>query len=250
MGKADLHVHTTEGDGLDSVEALLDHAEHATDLDLIAITEHDDLTTGLRAREMAMRRGLRLRVVPGAEITTLEGHLVALFLEKPIASFRRAEETVAAVHAAGGLCFVPHPLSWLTRSLSSRTLDRLMAGRDQGLAPDGLELANCTPGNRRFSARARALNQERYHLAAVGASDAHFKDALASAYTEFEGSTAMDLRTALETGRVTAVEAGFPSLRRAGLLRTLSLPITGLRATPKKMGWRRTAWSFVSRYVA
>jgi hypothetical protein len=98
--------------------------------------------------------------------------------------------------------------------------------------------------------RARRLNRERYLLPEVGASDAHFKEAVGSAYTEFEGTTAEALKASLLAGAVSAREAVYPSLRASGLLRTLTLPITGLRATPRKMGWRRTAWSFVSRYVA
>jgi predicted metal-dependent phosphoesterase TrpH len=249
MGKADLHVHTTEGDGLDSMDAVLSHAE-GLGLDAIAITEHDDLTTALRARETAARRRLRIEVIPGVEVTTLQGHLVALFIERPVASFRRVEETVAAVRAQGGLCFVPHPMSWLTRSLGPGALDRLQRLAAEGLMPDALELGSANPATRRFLAKARRLNAERYHLPAVGASDAHFKEAIASAYTTFEGSTAADLRAALAAGRIGAVEGRFPPLREVGLLRALSLPIAGLRATPKKLGWRRTAWSFVSRYVS
>jgi len=28
-----------------------------------------------------------------------------------------------------------------------------------------------------------------------------------------------------------------------------TLPIAGLASTPRRLGWRRTAWSFVSRYL-
>src|SRR5919106_4723891 len=52
MGKADLHIHTDEGDGVDSLQAILDHAQTETDLDVIAITEHDCLEVGLRARDL------------------------------------------------------------------------------------------------------------------------------------------------------------------------------------------------------
>ncbi len=249
MGKADLHIHTTDGDGLDSVETILEHAEDAGRLDVIAITEHDNLETGLRARELAARRGLGISVVPGAEVTTLQGHLVTLFLETPIASFRPIEETIESVRRQGGVCFVPHPMSWLTRSVGATTLERLVSRRSEGLAPDALELASCNPTARTFMARARRLNAV-LGLPSVGASDAHFKQAVGSAFTEFDGSTPAELKQALLSGTASGVEAGFPSLREVGLLRALSVPVAGLRATPKKMGWRRTAWSFVSRYVS
>ncbi|HXH22549.1 MAG TPA: PHP-associated domain-containing protein [Dehalococcoidia bacterium] len=249
MGRADLHIHTSEGDGLDSIEAILDYAESSGALDVIAITEHDNLDPGFRAREAAARRGLRTAVVPGAEITTLQGHLVALFLESPIPSFLSIEATVEAVRRQGAVAIVPHPLSWLTRSIGRGVLERLHARRNEALAPDALELATCNPTARTFIGRARRLN-EALGFPSVGASDAHFKEAIGSACTEFEGSSPEDLKAALLAGTARGVECGFPSLRRVGLVRALSVPVVGLRATPRRHGWRRTAWSFVSRYVS
>jgi predicted metal-dependent phosphoesterase TrpH len=246
MGAADLHIHTTEGDGLDSIEAIIEHAQAGGRLDVIAVTEHDDLTAGLRAREIAARRDLGLEVVPGAEITTLQGHLVALFLESPVPSFQRIEDTIAAVRRQDGICFVPHPMSWLTRSIGPGTMDRLAAA---GLRFDAMELASGSPPAKVALAKARKLNRQRYRLPSVGASDAHFRQAIGCGYTRFEGATAADLRAAFATGAVSGKQRDYPSLREAGLLRTLSLPIAGLRATPKQLGWRRTAWSFVSRYL-
>ncbi len=248
MGKADLHIHTSEGDGLDSCEKILDHAATAG-LDVIAITEHDDLSVALRARELWARRGYPYDFVVGEEVTTLEGHLVALFLDHPVPSFRRVWETTEAVHAQGGLCFIPHPMSWLTRSIGPGTLDRVRALGDPGVWFDGIELANPSPASRAFRSKARRLNDAAYHLPAIGASDAHFRQAIGSASTEFAGASAEDLRRAFLGGALTAHEGKFPSLRSVGLARTLALPVVGLRATPRKLGWRRTAWSFVSRYL-
>jgi predicted metal-dependent phosphoesterase TrpH len=179
------------------------------------------------------------------EITTLEGHLVALYLEEPVPSLRRVEETIEAVYAQGGVCFVPHPTSRLTRSISAATLDRLAAS---GLRPGGLELATASPTARFYLPRATRLNRERYQLPIVGASDAHFREAIGSGFTTFDGTSAEDLHAGFECGAISGGHNKFPRLRDIGLLRTLSLPVAGLRATPKQLGWRRTAWSFVSRY--
>jgi predicted metal-dependent phosphoesterase TrpH len=247
MGKADLHIHTNHGDGLDSVEAILDHVEANTDLDVIAITEHDSLEVALAAREAWARGRFRFGFVPGVEITTLEGHLVALYVESPVPSLRRVEETIEAVHAQGGVCFVPHPMSWLTRSIGPGTFERVAAA---GLRFDAIELASGSPPAKLAMAKARRLNRRLYRLPSVGASDAHFRQAIGSGYTQFEGRSAADLRDAFASGDLSGEQRSYPSLREAGLLRTLSLPLAGLRATPKQLGWRRTAWSFVSRYMA
>jgi predicted metal-dependent phosphoesterase TrpH len=246
MGKADLHIHTREGDGLDSVEAIFSHVETRTDLDVIAVTEHDSLATALRARKLWARDHYRFDLVPGVEVTTLEGHLIALYVEEPLRSLRRIEETVEAVRRQGGVCFVPHPMSWLTRSVGPGTFARVAAA---GLAFDGVELASASPTTRVYLEKARRLNTERYQLPVVGASDAHFVQAIGTGATLFEGASAADLRRAFATGAVSGETARFPSLREVGLRRALAVPIAGLAATPRRLGWRRTAWSFVSRYA-
>jgi hypothetical protein len=246
MGKADLHIHTREGDGLDSVDAIFEHVETRTDLDVIAITEHDSLETALRARDVWARSRHRFDFVPGVEVTTLEGHLIALYVEQPLPSLRRVEETIEAVRRQGGVCFVPHPMSWLTRSVGPGTFARVAAA---GLTFDAVELASASPTTRVYLDKARRLNDESYRLPAVGASDAHFVQAIGSGVTRFDGASAIDLRRAFTAGALCGETHRFPSLREVGLRRALSVPIAGLAATPRRLGWRRTAWSFVSRYA-
>ncbi|MPZ50153.1 MAG: phosphotransferase [Dehalococcoidia bacterium] len=249
MGKADLHIHTRAGDGVDSVQAILDHVEHGTDLDVIAITEHDNLDVAFETREAWARGRYRFDLVTGCEITTLEGHLVALYLEEPVPSLMRIEDTVDAVHRQGGVCFVPHPMSWLTRSLGPKALGRITSRRQDGLWFDGIELANPAPTASFYMSKARRLNDELYGLPVVGASDAHFVQAIGSGYTAFEGSSALDLRHAFASGAVSGYQTRFPSLREIGFGRALAVPIAGLGATPRRLGWKRTTWSFVSRYL-
>ncbi len=61
LGKADMHLHTLYSDGTVSVQALLDHVEAQTDLDVIAITDHERIDGALRAREMHAAGELQLR---------------------------------------------------------------------------------------------------------------------------------------------------------------------------------------------
>ncbi len=246
MGKADLHIHTRHGDGLDSIERIFEHVEARTDLDVIAITEHDSLETALDAREIWARSGHGFDFVPGVEVTTLEGHVVALYVEEPLPSLRPVEETIEAVRRQGGVCFVPHPMSWLTRSIGPGSFKRVA---EAGLSFDAIELASASPTTRLYLDKARRLNDETYHLPVIGASDAHFTEAIGSAHTRFSGRSAKDLRIALSRGAIEGHASRFPRLRDVGLRRALAIPIAGLAATPRRLGWRRTAWSFVSRYV-
>lgn len=234
MGKADLHIHSRVSDGLATIDQILDYVEHHTDFDVIAITDHEDVTGGLRARDAAARRGLRTQVVPGVEITTLSGHLLALFVERAPRSFRGLERTLEDIHSQGGLAVIPHPLSWLTRSLGRRTIDRIVGRAEPGITFDGIELANPSPAGRLTGGRAAALNGG-WGIAPVGGSDAHHLEHLGSAWTEFEGTTPEALKEALAAGKVTPGTGHYASLRTVGLGRAALGLIWGYAATPRKM---------------
>ena len=196
LGKADLHIHTAWGDGLDSAEAIVDWVEARTDLDLIAITDHDEVEAGLRARDYAARRGYRIGVVPGVEITTRGGHLLALDVDRPFRMLRPLAETADEVRAAGGVCIVPHPYSWLTTSIGERGLRRLLpAGSPPKIA--GIELWNPSLAGKVAHERARVANALRLGLAELGGSDAHALAFIGSAYTTFPGHTWDDFKQAL-----------------------------------------------------
>lgn len=196
LGKADLHIHTAHGDGLDSAEAIVDWVEEHTDLDLIAITDHDEIEAGLRARDYAARRGYRIGVVPGVEITTRGGHLLALGVERPFRMLRPLAESAAEVRAAGGVCVAPHPYSWLTTSIGARGLRRLLPPNGPALL-DGIELWNPSLAGKISHERARIENVLRLGLAELGGSDAHALPFVGSAFTTFPGRTWEDFRAAL-----------------------------------------------------
>src|SRR5262245_36778176 len=76
---SDVPMHTNYSDGTGSVEDVLQHVQNATPLDVIAITDHDTITGALRARDLAAKRNYRFELVVGEEISTREGHVLALF---------------------------------------------------------------------------------------------------------------------------------------------------------------------------
>jgi predicted metal-dependent phosphoesterase TrpH len=196
LGKADLHIHTSHADGLDSPEAIVDWAEHQTDLDLIAITDHDEIAAGLRARDYALRRNYRVGVVVGVEITTRGGHLLALGVERPFRMLRPLDESVDEVRAADGICIAPHPYSWLTTSIGERGLRRLLPP-DGPARLDGLELWNPSIAGKVAHEYAKVANATRWKLAELGGSDAHAATFVGSAYTTFPGHTWDDFKRAL-----------------------------------------------------
>ena len=193
LGAADLHLHTRASDGLVAARDLVDFVEVATNLDLIAITDHDETSASLEAREWAARQGYRVAVVPGVEVTTLDGHLLALFIDERPPAWRSLQHTAEWVRTRGGLCVAPHPFTRWTHSLHRRALA-------QAIAADlitGVEVLNASLAGR--GSRPHALRLAREHgLAEIGASDAHMTSMVGLARTRFPGRTAEDLRRAIE----------------------------------------------------
>jgi hypothetical protein len=235
FGRADLQVHSDSGDGMASARAIFDRVEALAALDVIAITDHDDVGGALAAQELHARGDYHFAFVPGIEVTTRAGHLLALWVEQPIRSLRPLDETIAAIHAAGGIAVIPHPFSYLTRSVGQRALERLLRDADDETRPDAIEVANVSLAGRVTGAKSLRLNRERYRLAETGGSDAHFLEAVGTAFTLFPGRTPADLRRAIESGRSQGVAGATVSLRQIGLRRLAHQQLRGLSETPKRV---------------
>jgi predicted metal-dependent phosphoesterase TrpH len=194
-GRADVQLHSDLGDGLASPEQILDQAERAG-LDVIALTDHDDIRGSFMLRDIAAKRSSPVEIVTGIEVTTRSGHLLALFIEDELPMFAPLAATIARIHALGGLAIVPHPLSYLTFSIGEGALRTLTAGPAE-CRVDGIELRNPSYAGRVRRARAAWLNEHVLHVAATGSSDAHHARLVGTAWTDFAGSTAAELRAAI-----------------------------------------------------
>lgn len=246
-GKADLHIHTSHSDGMADVQQVLDHIETETDLDVVAITDHDEIRGSLAARESWARRRYRFELVTGVEVTAIEGHVIALFMEEPVRSLRPLDDVLIAIHRQGGFAIAPHPLNWLTRSVNGGTLERVAADEREGVYFDAIETANTSAASGLWVRRARRLNRATLGLPEVGGSDAHFLPAIGSAYTSFADRTAQDLRASLSSGSTRARRGTHPSLREIGPWQLARQTWRGLSTTPRTMGLGPTARSFVER---
>ena len=199
-GRADLHIHTLASDGTASIPEILDHVQEATDLDVIAITDHERIDAAVAARTMARDLGLRCEVVVGEEVTTLGGHLLALWVESPIRPFRSLRSTIAAIHEQGGLAIPAHPLVPYPLCAQGFVLRRLIADPDPRVRPDAIEAFNPTALGRPFHGRVVRFARE-LAIPTVGCSDAHALEAIGAGWTTFPGRTAADLRAAIESGQ-------------------------------------------------
>ncbi len=235
FGRADLQVHTAHGDGMDDARTIFERIEMRGELDVVAITDHDDVRGALVAQEVHARVGYHFELVTGIEVTTMQGHLLALWVDEHIPSFRSVEETIAAVHRAGGLAIIPHPFSLLTRSIGRRTLERVLAIDDPATHPDGIEVENPITLGWHAGSRARQANRERWSLAETGGSDAHFSETVGIAYTRFPGGSADDLRRAILSRQTEGITVSGTPYRQIGWRRLAAQPIRGFAVTPRKV---------------
>ncbi|HEX6548128.1 MAG TPA: CehA/McbA family metallohydrolase [Candidatus Dormibacteraeota bacterium] len=200
-GFADLHVHTDFSDGRDTPAQVIEHARRLEWLDVIAITDHDEI----RGAEEALERAANLdrpEVIVGEEVSSLEGHILALFITRLVPRGLPAAETIAAIHEQGGIAIAAHPF-WRS---APRAGFRYSVGELATKLPfDGVEVINggFTPSMLVANQRAGSLPRGQ-RIAATGGSDAHVREAIGWARTGFPGSSAADLRWSLVEGTTSA----------------------------------------------
>jgi predicted metal-dependent phosphoesterase TrpH len=198
-GRADLHMHTTYSDGCATIDEVLEYVQFHTKLDVIAITDHDQTEGALRARDLWAKGSYRFDFVVGEEITTKEGHLLGLFIEKRIQPGQSMERSIDLIHEQGGLAVIAHPLHRLFRhSCQKEVMDRIHASKEVWF--DGIETWNASFCGIYANAVAMSANRSLYGLAELGNSDAHTLSAVGSGITWFEGKSAQDVRHSIEKG--------------------------------------------------
>lgn len=141
MKSADLHMHTnlsrdTRGGGLEPEEVVNFASEIG--INLVAITDHHDISGAERAKEYAIRYEKAAEIVTGVEITTDEGHLLGLYVRESIER-TNLEGAIYEIHRQGGLVIVPHPFL-RSIGLSEKTLLRLTNDSSGELWIDGFEV--------------------------------------------------------------------------------------------------------------
>jgi hypothetical protein len=201
MGLADLHIHTIYSfDGTASVPAVLKRAQQIG-LDVIAITDHDEIAGSLKAMERAPQ--YNLEAIPGIEITTAEGDLLAFEITQKVKRGLSLVETLKKVGDLGGYCIAPHPMAEVfgVKSLSAYSILKALRDPDAARILIGIETFNATTLDKTSNKYARIL-ANRLSLAQTASSDAHILPAIGLGATEFDGRTARDLKKALLNGNV------------------------------------------------
>lgn len=207
LGRTAFHIHTTASDGQKTPEECLGLARAAR-INNLVIADHDTLKGAFLALETAERWGVPVSVVPAVEVSTAQGHLVAVFVKEEVPMFKPLSETVDIIHGQGGLAIAPH-VGWgfPPASIAPETIADLY---QKGKALDGIEIMN-PYYQPRHAGRALALSLE-YGLSQLGADDEHYGNLGRNFLTFFPGKTPADLRRAIENHQTIAVRSDLPSL--------------------------------------
>jgi predicted metal-dependent phosphoesterase TrpH len=180
---ADIHVHTTCSDGRPAPEELAAYLTH-TRLAALAVTDHDTVEGALRVEDALAGAGPE--VIIGSEVSSADGHVLALFVGRDVPPGRSAAWTIDAIHDQGGLAVAAHPFS----------LALGVGELAERLPFDAVELINGSPLMEVPNARSiRRL--ARRGVALTGGSDAHVAAAVGNVHTVFPGRCAADLRAAI-----------------------------------------------------
>jgi predicted metal-dependent phosphoesterase TrpH len=198
IGKADTHLHT-EYSGFNKLGALsfpesVSKPESVVDrgreggYNVICVTDHNETAGAFLAQEYAKQFD-DIEVVIGEEVMTSDGEIIGLFLTEKVPMCLPIEETVDIIREQGGLTIAPHPFSFHVPGLKERIFD---------IDLDGFETLNGGHPDKYSNLFAQSvMDRHPGRWAAIGGSDAHSKYTFGYTWTEFEGSTAEDLRQSI-----------------------------------------------------
>jgi hypothetical protein len=176
----DLHMHTDHSpDCATPVDTLLSTAK-AVGLGAIAITDHNEISGALEARE----RADGIKVIVAEEVKTADqGEVIGLFIEEKIPRGLTLAETIAEIRRQGGLVYVPHPFD---RMHAVPDYEHLL---DVVEDIDAIEVFNPRVAISTFNEEA-ARFAAKYRIVAGAGSDSHVAQGLGSVkirMRDFEG---------------------------------------------------------------
>jgi len=161
MLKLDLHLHSEySGDGMGSPEEIIKILKKKG-FDGMAITDHNNIEGSLKALKIAPKDFI---VIPGIEISTSDGHIIALNVRETVQRELSIEGTVEKILDLGGTPIVPH----LYRSMSGINKENLMKIRSKVSVIEVFNSCSVPLTNLKIVKLAKELN-----LGGTGGSDSH-----------------------------------------------------------------------------
>lgn len=214
LNKADIHIHSDFSDSSASVESILDFAVK-NEFKVIAITDHNTIEGALLAKNLVETKKINLDVIVGEEISSLDGHIVGLFLNKKINPGQTVFKTIMDIKRQGGIVITPHPFFRTNVKKDGNEIGGIGFKNIQRYKNyiDALEVAN---GNLTMyfseNKKAKIINRNNFYLSETGGSDTHFLSAVGVSHTLFYGETALDLKNCILSKKTVAVQGKWSAL--------------------------------------
>ncbi len=229
----DLHMHTDHsGDCETPVEVLLATAKEMG-LGAIAVTDHNEISGALEAREKAAAAGVK--VIVGEEVKTAEqGEVIGLFIERKIPRGMTMAETVAEIKRQGGLVYVPHPFD---RMHAVPDYEHLRSILDD---VDAIEVFNPRVAIGAFNEEAVRF-AAKYRIVAGAGSDSHVAQGLGSVrirMRDFDGPD--EFLQSLRDAEITTKPSSLIYVQALKFLQTKATPAAARRASRERRVRRAT----------
>ena len=195
--EADLHLHTiASSDGHSEPKDVVATALKVG-LSAIAVTDHNRPAGSREVIRVA--KGSGLLVVPASEVSSFNGHILALGVAEPIPKGLSPDETIRRIHAFGGLAVAAHP----GRFYTGLSIQEVKASQFEAV-----EAAN--GGSSRRQNHLASLLADSKRMGRTGGSDAHWPKDIGRARTVFqnEPSSVEELLEEIRAGRTTTKGLG------------------------------------------
>jgi predicted metal-dependent phosphoesterase TrpH len=169
--KLDLHIHSQYSeDGIGSPKEIIKILQKKG-LQGMAITDHNNVQGGLQAKKVAPKDFI---VIPGVEISTSNGHIIALDVKENIKKNLPVEETIEKIIDINGIPIIPH----LFRTMSGIKINKFEKVYKKISA---IEVFNsCSNPKTNLKTIKIAKN---FNLGGIGGSDSHIPEYVGYGYT-------------------------------------------------------------------
>jgi len=189
--KIDLHMHTCYSeDATTTLKEVLYYAKK-NGLDGVAVTDHETLKGALKLAKKS-----QLIIIPGLEVETQGGHILALNITTLIPPKLSIAETVQKIHDAGGVAVIAHPAAVLKTGLGQKITSNSNL--------DAVEVINSAAFPFFLSTYLGRRLAEKLNLPQTAGSDAHHAAEIGTAYTLVDAdSNTDDVAEAIRKGAIT-----------------------------------------------
>jgi len=185
--KIDLHVHTVASYDAHTRREELPAIIEARGLDGVAVTEHNKFDPPK----------LDALTLPGVEISSRDGHIIALGIQEMIQPRQPADYTIRQIQKQDGVVIIPHPYDPVCECIK---LSRL------NTTPHAVETVNADALSFHVSNWLARRDAARFKLPQVGGSDSHIPQTVGDAYTVIDADSrnVKDILDAIRAGKVRA----------------------------------------------